>query len=360
MLKKIAITGEIGTGEGQVSASWFKSQLPINGLDPIEVSIHSEGGSVIEGFSIFDAIQSYAGPKKCVVASAAFSIASFIPMAFDDVEITPNGYLMLHNPYAFCEGDSAEMSKMAGVLDGMKTNMVNAYSLKSGKSVDEIKAILDVETYMNASTALANGLVNRITPAPVMGRMFAKVKTMPHGIVQALFGAGLSGDNREPTREQSMSESQAPVAATIKEIKAAYPKAKAEFIVKCMEQQMPMPQVAEAAYAEVMIDNQSLADRIAALEATIAQMQADEVTEVPPMAAAPSAPLPSQVPDIPKAKSGVTPVAKSRPSVISAKDDWVNKIQAKVATGLPKDKAVSIVNRENPGLREQMLSEVNS
>jgi ATP-dependent protease ClpP protease subunit len=332
--------------------------LPANGIDPIEVSIHSEGGSVIEGFAIFDAIKSYAGPKKCVVASAAFSIASFIPMAFDDVEITPNGYLMLHNPYAACEGDSAEMSKMAGVLDGMKTNMVNAYSVKSGKSVDEIKAILDVETYMNASTALANGFVNRITPSPVIGKVFAKVKSMPHGIVQALFNAGPSGDNREPTKETTMSESQKPVAATVRQIKAAFPKAKNDFIVKAMEQEMPMEQVATAMTQDTMAENDMLMARISALETEMAAMKAKamevETEEVAPVAKA------EEVVPVAKAKSGVTPVAKSKTAgTISAKAKWNQLIQAKVSTGVPQNKAVLFVNKENPGLREQMLAEVN-
>lgn len=362
-MRTILIDGEVGREEGQVSAQWVKSQLPSNGLDPITVSIHSEGGSVIEGFAIYDALKAYAGPKKCLIASSAFSISSFIPMAFDDVEITPNGYMMLHKPYMGCEGDDVEFAKRSTLLSEMTANMVNAYAAKSGKSLSDVKTILANETYMNATTALANGFVNRITQAPVMGRVFAKVKTMPHGIVQALFGAGLSGDNREPTKGKSMSESQTPVAATIQEIKRAYPKAKADFIIKCMEQSMPMPQVAEAAYAEVMIDNQSLSDRITALEATIAELQATEATEateVPPVAAVPPTQPVAQVP-VAKAKSGVAPMAQSKSKpVASAKKTWSDLIQAKVTTGMPRAKAVVAVNKENPGLREQMLDEVNA
>jgi ATP-dependent protease ClpP protease subunit len=353
MANKITISGEIGSADGQVSSEWFKSQLPANGKDPIEVAIHSEGGSVIEGFAIYDAIKNYAGPKKCVIASAAFSIASFIPMAFDDVEITPNGYMMLHNPYAMCEGDAAEFVNMAGMLEGMKTNMVAAYSAKSGKSAVEVQAILDKETYLTASNALAHGFVNRITPTPVVGRAFAKVQSMPHGIVQALFGAGPGGDNCEPTREKSMSETQKPAAATVTEIKRAFPKAKAEFIVKCMEQQMPMPQVAATAVEETMAENDSLMARISALETEMAAMKAKAAVEVEVEPEMPEEP-------VAKAKSGVAPVAKAK-SVggVSAKARWSDLIQAKVASGYAKSKAVIAVNKENPGLREQMLSEVN-
>jgi len=360
-LKRITIDGEVGREDGQVSSFWVKSQLPPNGLDPIEVCIHSEGGSVIEGFAIYDALKAYAGPKRCVIASSAFSISSFIPMAFDDVEITPNGYLMLHKPYMGFEGDDVDFAKRSALLSDMTTNMVNAYSAKTGKSADEIRGILATETFMDATTALANGFVNRITPTPVMGRVFAKVKTMPHGIVQALFGAGLSGDNREPTKEKTMSDSQSPVAATIKEIKAAYPKAKAEFIVRCMENEMPMPKVAEAAYAEVMIDNQSLADRIAALESQLASMAMPDAME-PLMAADPVVPMAAEpVVPVAKAKSGVAPVAKSKAAgTVSARAKWQSAIQAKVAIGNLRTKAVQMVNKENPGLREQMLEEANS
>jgi ATP-dependent protease ClpP protease subunit len=352
-MKKITISGEIGTEEGQVSAAWFKSQLPQDGVEPIEVSIHSEGGSVIEGFSIFDAIKSYAGPKKCVVASAAFSIASFIPMAFDDVEITPNGYLMLHNPYAACEGDSAEFAKMAGVLDGMKTNMVDAYAIKTGKSQDEIKAILNAETYLSASSALANGFVNRITPSPVVGRVFAKSKSMPHGIFQALFSAGPSGDKSVPTKEKSMSDTQQPVAATVKQIKQAFPKAKSDFIVKCMEQNMPMEQVATALTQETMSENDQLMARVSALETELAAMRAKALeVEVEPE---------EEVAPVAKAKTGVAPVAKAKTAgSISAKAKWDQAISQSIKSGVPRAKAVMQVDSDNPGLRQEMLDEVNA
>jgi len=354
-MSKIVISGEIGNEEGQVSSEWFKSQLPANGTEPIEVEIHSEGGSVIEGFAIYDAIKNYAGPKKCVIASAAFSIASFIPMAFDDVEITPNGYMMMHNPYMVCEGDAAEFAKRSTLLNEMNTNMVSAYAARSGKSIDEVKSMLNTETYMNATTALQNGFVDRITQASVLGRAFAKTKSMPHGVVQALFGAGPSGDNCEPTKEKTMSEPQKPVAATVTEIKRKFPKAKADFIVKCMEKEMAMEDVAVAVVDETMAENETLAMKVQAMEEELKALkakaseyvEAEEEKEVPMMA---------------KAK-GVKPVAKLNTGAaggISAKAKWKDAIRAVVDKGVPRAQAVFVVDSEYPGLRDQMLAEVNS
>lgn len=352
--KKITIDGEIGRSDDMVSAAWVKSQLPPNGTDPIEVEIHSEGGSVFEGFAIYDALREYSGPKKCVISSSAFSIASFIPMAFDDVEITPNGYMMLHSPYVAIEGNDEELAKQSQLLSQLKSNMVQAYCTKTGKTSDEVQSILSKETYFSASEAVAAGLANRITQTPVVGRVFAKMKHMPHGIVQALFGAGPSGDNREPTKGKPMSESQKPVAATVSEIKRKFPKAKADFIVKCMEKEMAMEEVVTTAMEETMMENETLSAKVAAMEQELAALKAKamememEPEEEKPMLVA-------------KAKAGVTPVAKSQSaSSISARARWNDAIQAKVKLGYPKARAVVAVNKENPGLRELMLSEVNS
>ncbi len=358
MPKQIKIDGVVGAGEGEISAAIFKSQLPINGTDPIEIIVHSEGGSVFEGFAIYDAICQYQGPKKCIVSSFAASIASFIPMACDEIEITPNGYMMLHSPYSEVEGTASEMMSKATLLGDMQQKMIAAYATKTGKPVQDIAAILEKETFFNAEQCLVNGFVNRIASKPVVGRMLAKTKTMPHGIVQALFGAGPSGDNREPTKENTMSESQKPVAATVTEIKRKFPKAKAEFIVKCMEKEMPMEEVAVAVVDETTAENETLMARIMALETEIAEMKA----------VSPTAPVPTMQPEVEtemeyaRAKAtGVKPVAKaSGSSTPSAKARWNSLVSAKLQAGTPKAKAALQVNRENPGLREQMLAEVNS
>jgi len=355
--KRITIDGVIGTNEGEISSQFIKSQLPINGTDPIEISIHSEGGSVFEGFAIYDALRAYAGLKKCVVASSAFSIASFIPMACDDVEITPNGYMMLHSPYSETGGTADEMMNKASLLAQMKRSMIAAYCEKTKKQETDFESILSKDTFLNAEQCLAYGLVNRITPAPITGRIFARIQSMPHGIVQALFGADPSGDNREPTKGKTMSDSQKPVAATVKQIKAAFPKAKSDFIVRAMEQEMPMEQVAATFATEAMSENEMLIARISALETEMAAYKA-ALPGTPEEVIQPAAAMEEEVKAV--ARSGVKPVAKARSaSVATAKSKWDSAISDCVSKGIPRAKALSVVNRNNPGLREQMNSEAS-
>jgi ATP-dependent protease ClpP protease subunit len=365
MTKTIRIDGVIGSGENEISAAMIREQLPQNGTDEIAVKIHSEGGSVFEGFAIHDAFAAYQGPKSLSIESSAFSIASFIACAFDDVEISSNGYMMLHNPYAAVEGDDEDFARQSEMLGKLKTSMVSAYAQRSGKSEDEIKAILKNETYLNAQQSVEMGLAKRIAGQSVIGRAFAKVKTMPHGVVAALFGAGSDGENRE-TEGKPMST--APVAATIQEIKAAYPKAKSDFIVKCLERSLPMASVASAAAEEMMSENEDLKKQVSAMTDELAKYKAmdeekakamegeDDEEEKPAMAMEDEEKKTEA-----KARSGVKPVAKARTSGPSASVRWSQAVDAAMSkTGNNKMKAVALANRNHPGLREAYLAEANA
>ena len=359
--KTIRIDGVIGTGLGEVSAQMVRDQLPISGTEPIEVKIHSEGGNVFEGFAIHDALAAYEGPKSLSIESSAFSIASFIAMAFDDVAISPNGYMMLHNPYAGVEGDDEDLAKSSAMLAQLKSSMITAYANRSGKSEDEIKAILKAETYLNAQQSVAMGFATRVTGQSVIGRPFAKLSNLPHGVVAALFGAGSSGNQEPLPKEKPMSDS-LPVAATLQEIKAAFPKAKAEFVVKCLEKSMPMASVASAAVEEMMAENEGLRAQIKAMEDEMAKAKAElpaEEEEVVPADAMEHEE--EEVEAKAKARSGVRPVAKSKTSGPSARVRWDSAVDSCLAKcNGNKVKAVAMANRTNPGLRQAFLDEVNS
>jgi len=225
--------GEIGR-EGTTAMAVREFLAQCDPMRPMLARLHSEGGEVFDGFAMYEAFKAYTGPKSCVIESAAFSIASYVAMAFDKVDIANNGYMMVHNPWSTTEGDDAAHAKNARLLSNLKESMILAYVQKTGKTSEEIQAVMNAETYFSASDALAFGLVNSVARQVVKAVPFARKRSMPQRVFASLFEASVDGDNREPTKEKTMSESQKPVAATIKEIKRAFPKAKADFIVKCM------------------------------------------------------------------------------------------------------------------------------
>lgn len=371
--KSIRIDGVIGQGENEISVNSIRQQLPENGTDPIRVSIHSEGGSVFEGFAIYDAFVNYSGPKTISVESTAFSIASFIAMAFDDIEMSPNAYLMLHNPRYGMEGDDDELAATAGMIGKLKTNMIEAYAKRSGRSIDEIAAILKAETYFNATDAVAYGFANRITSKPVQARAFARLDNMPHGVVAALFGAGFGGNEEPPKGRKLMADSQ-PVAATVQEIKSAFPKAKSDFIVRCLERQLPMASVAQVAAEEMMTENETLAMKVQSMEEELAKSRAqlDELAarakameggeeEEEETAKANAKAMEEEEKETAKARrTGVTPVARGTAGKPSARAQWHSELNARIAAGKSRATAILEIEKQIPGLRDSMLAEVNA
>lgn len=353
-MKEIRIDGVIGQGKDEVSAAWVQSQLPTTG-EPIRVSIHSEGGSVFEGFATHDVLAKYPGPKTIAIESTAFSIASFIAMAGDEIEMSPNAYFMLHNPRISIEGDDEELGKNAKMIADLKANMVNAYAARTGKSTTEIESVLKAETYFNATDAVAFGLANRVTQKPITGRPLACLSSMPHGVVSALFGAGSGGDN-DSAKGKPMTES-TPVAATVQQIKAAFPKAKAEFVLSCIEKALPLASVASAAAEEMMKENEELVAKVKAMEEELTALKA-KASESPEMEDEEE----KKEESVAKAKAhGAKPVAKGASVTPTASARWNAAIaDALTKTGGDKMKAVALANRQNPGLRELMVSEVNA
>ena len=182
-MKTIRIDGPIGQEPGEISAKWFRSQLPADG-SPVEVKFHSEGGSVFEAFAMFDAVKSYSGRKTATVESMAFSAASLLLCAFDDVAISPNGYTMVHAPYF----DSEELPKSErDLLASLREKMVGIYSQKTRKPIGTIQRLVDEETFFDAEASISLGIVNRVARASsaVMAQMpvriLAKIKAASRG-----------------------------------------------------------------------------------------------------------------------------------------------------------------------------------
>jgi len=367
-MKEIRIDGVIGQDEGEVSAAWLRAELP-DTSEPVRISIHSEGGSVFEGFAIYDVLAKYQGPKTVAVESTAFSIASFIAMAADEVEMSPNAYFMLHNPRINMEGDDEELGKTAGMITSLKNNMVEAYASRTGKTTEEIQTILKAETYFNAAEAVAFGLADRITETPIKARAFAQLKNMPHRVVAALFGAGSGGDN-DSEKGKTMTESK-PVAATLQEIEAAFPKASEKFLVKCLRRNLPLASVATAAAEELMAENEELMKKVSAMEEEIAKYKAmddedaeakamDDDEEVEAKAKAMDDEDEAEARAKARSRRGVKPVAKGTSGRPSASVRWENAVEAAMAKTKNKMQAVALASRQNPGLREAYVAEANA
>lgn len=135
---------------------WLNKQT-----DDIEININSNGGDVAGGLAIANAIKAYKkGKKTCNVLGVAASMASVIACAGDELTMGQGAFLMVHNPWTVTMGNAEELRKDADVLDKMRDSILSFYQSKAyGKSADDLKALMDAETWLTADDARAAGFL---------------------------------------------------------------------------------------------------------------------------------------------------------------------------------------------------------
>lgn len=151
----------------EVTPQEFRAELN-TGKDAVTVWINSEGGDVFAAAAIYAALKEYGG-RVTVKIINAFSAASVVAMAGDVVEISPAGMLMIHDPWALAQGNSAEMKATARMLEEVKESIINAYTTKTKLSRKEISRLMSEETYFHAQRAVELGFADRIIAADGQG-----------------------------------------------------------------------------------------------------------------------------------------------------------------------------------------------
>lgn len=146
-----------------VTARQFVEQLAAldSAVTAIHVHINSPGGDVQAGVNIANALREQQVSKgrsvETFVDGIAASIASVIAMAGSKVHVADNALVMVHNPYSIALGNASDMRKTADVLDAIRGQIVNTYKWHSSLSSEDLIALMDAETWMDADQAIANG-----------------------------------------------------------------------------------------------------------------------------------------------------------------------------------------------------------
>ena len=163
--------GEDWFGEG-VSAKKFLDELKALDAKEINLRINSPGGSVFDGVAIFNALVRHKAKITVHVDGLAASIASVIALAGDSLRMAENSLFMVHNPHAVVMGEASDMLKMADTLNKIRGTMLDTYMHHANVSRREMAAMMDQETWLDASEAKEIGFVNEITPALRMAACF--------------------------------------------------------------------------------------------------------------------------------------------------------------------------------------------
>lgn len=129
----------------------------------MHVHINSPGGDVFEGRAIMAAISRFDGKTIAHIDSLCGSAATSIALACDEVEMADGAFFMIHNASGFVWGDKTDMRETADLLEKVEGAIINDYTTKTGKSVEQVVAWMDAVTWFTAQEALDNGFVDRLT-----------------------------------------------------------------------------------------------------------------------------------------------------------------------------------------------------
>lgn len=149
-------------GEPCISPNGVHEFLENAGTQDLTLTINSMGGSVFAGSEIYTALKNYPGRVNIVVGGLAASIASVIAMAGDTVKISPLGQIMIHNASMLNYGDHKNMSKASEILFDTSESLASVYASKTGKSVEDMMALMEKESWFTADKAVEIGLADEV------------------------------------------------------------------------------------------------------------------------------------------------------------------------------------------------------
>lgn len=130
----------------------------------IVVRINTNGGDVFAGISIYNMLKDYKGKITVKVDGIAASAGSVIAMAADELKMGVGAMLMIHNAWTFTYGNADELRKAADDLDKISDSITEIYMTRFKGEKDELKSLLDAESYLTSEESIALGLADGEEP----------------------------------------------------------------------------------------------------------------------------------------------------------------------------------------------------
>ena len=212
----------------------------------IDLYINSEGGSVFEGIGIYNILKRTRAYKRVFIDGCAASVASVIAMAGNAIYMPKSSIQMIHNAWTLTYGNAKELRKTADDLDKINTVVVNAYMSRFKGTEEELKELLDSETYLTADECLKYGLCTKVVEdseytediaseaVDNISKMFADKLKQLEVIKNAVkdFDSKESGDEGETDELETVKEVEVNSAETVKDGDESVKEPKTEEVVE--------------------------------------------------------------------------------------------------------------------------------
>lgn len=165
------MTGADGVSFQDVEA--FINSIPEDD-DSIDIRLHCVGGSVTEGWAIYDKLRSTGKTITATIEGACASMASVILLAASKRKAYPHATLLIHHPFMQSIDNKCDADKALEIhhyLKGESDKMLDLYVERTGADRAALLAKMDADTPFGMEEAKALGFIDDIvTPASASAR----------------------------------------------------------------------------------------------------------------------------------------------------------------------------------------------
>lgn len=160
----VMFTGEVNADSAQLAVAQLLYLASADSTKDITMYINSPGGSVIDGFAVYDTMQFIKPDVSTVVVGMAASMGSILLAggAKGKRYALPNAEVLIHQPLGGMQGQASDMEIAMRHMSHTKENIIKFLAEHTGKDADIIKNDIDRDNWMTADEALSYGLIDKI------------------------------------------------------------------------------------------------------------------------------------------------------------------------------------------------------
>jgi ATP-dependent Clp protease protease subunit len=160
----IMLCDEVNKDTAQIVIAELLYLASVSSEKDITLYINSPGGSVTDGFAIYDTMNFIKPDVSTVCIGHAASMGAFLLSggAKGKRFILPNAEVMIHQPLGGMQGQATEMAIAMEHMRKTKEKLTRYLAEHTGKTYEQIEKDTDRDNWMSAEEAVGYGLVDKI------------------------------------------------------------------------------------------------------------------------------------------------------------------------------------------------------
>lgn len=208
----LTIYGVIGDSwwDDSTSAADVDNALKTVGSNDLIIHLNSPGGDAFDGIAIYNRLKKHEGKVIVHVDGWACSAASVIAMAADELIMGAGAMIMIHEASTIVWGTKNAFRKEADLLEKLEDGIIDIYMTKSKVDREEIKNMVDNETWFSANEAIEIGFATSTATSATVEDSEEMTNLKAH--MQAMENELKQLKNKEPEKPTPVKQNSARMA----------------------------------------------------------------------------------------------------------------------------------------------------